>query len=248
MNTTDRETLSKTFLGKTVSVTIDRPKGSRHPIHEDIIYPVNYGFLENTLSGDGEALDAYVLGIDHPVSSFTGRVIAIVRRHDDAEDKLVVAPENCAFHQGEIARQIHFQEKFFKTSILSLYQKSCGAIVMRGHGPSLEFLLLLQSYSGTWSFPKGHMEMDETEEETALREVYEETGLSLKLISGFRRELSYSLPGGISKSVVLFLCRTDLSPSLREDEIEASLWADKARAKALMHPAYAPIIEYAASF
>ena len=75
------------FLGKIVTVKMDRPLGTKHPKH-GFVYPVNYGFIPNTVSGDGEELDAYVLGIDKPLDSFTGRCIAIVHRTNDNDDKL----------------------------------------------------------------------------------------------------------------------------------------------------------------
>ncbi|MDE5995678.1 MAG: inorganic pyrophosphatase, partial [Eubacterium sp.] len=64
------------IIGKTVTITIDRPLGSVHPKHKDIVYTVNYGFVEVILGGDGEEQDAYVLGVNEPLSAFTGMVIA----------------------------------------------------------------------------------------------------------------------------------------------------------------------------
>ncbi len=78
------------YLGKLTKVTIDRPIGSRHPLHE-FLYPVNYGYIENTISGDGEEIDAYVLGETLPVETFEGIVIGIVKRLNDSEDKLRIS-------------------------------------------------------------------------------------------------------------------------------------------------------------
>lgn len=74
-------------IGKIVKVTVDRPMGSYHPNHRDIYYPVNYGYIKGIMSPDGEEQDAYILGIDHPVDEFTGRVIAVIHRYDDIEEK-----------------------------------------------------------------------------------------------------------------------------------------------------------------
>ncbi len=104
-------------IGKTVTVTVDRPLGSRHPQHENIVYQLNYGFVQGVTAGDGEDQDAYILGIDTPVSVFTGRIIAVIQRSDDAEDKWVVAPENLIFTEKEIADQVFFQERYFRTKI-----------------------------------------------------------------------------------------------------------------------------------
>lgn len=87
-----RKALVRSYLGKTVNILIDRPIGSVHPNHEDIVYPINYGFIPRVLGGDGEELDVYLLGVDTPVEKYTARIIGIVHRLDDIEDKLVAAP------------------------------------------------------------------------------------------------------------------------------------------------------------
>lgn len=106
------------MLGKTVTVTIDRPLGSAHPQYPELVYPVNYGYVKDVMAADGEEQDAYVLGVDIPVAKFTGKVVAVIHRLDDAEDKWVVAPEACSFTQKEIMAQVDFQERFFKTEIM----------------------------------------------------------------------------------------------------------------------------------
>ena len=105
------------MLGSTVTVTVDRPLGSYHPQHPTLYYPVNYGYIRGTLSADGEEEDAYILGVSTPVSEFTGKVIAVIHREDDVEDKWVVAPEGVTFTEEEIAEMTHFQEQYFKTQI-----------------------------------------------------------------------------------------------------------------------------------
>lgn len=100
----------KQLLGESVTVIIDRPLGTTHPNHNDIIYPVNYGYIENIFAGDGEEQDAYILGVDKRVDTFSGTVIAIIRRFNDVEDKLVVAPNNMKFTSKEIMEKVNFQE------------------------------------------------------------------------------------------------------------------------------------------
>lgn len=80
------------MLGKIVKVTVDRPMGTYHPKHKDIYYPINYGYIESIMASDGEEQDAYILGVNKPVEEFTGKVIAIIHRLNDVEDKWVVAP------------------------------------------------------------------------------------------------------------------------------------------------------------
>ncbi|MDE6442341.1 MAG: inorganic pyrophosphatase [Clostridia bacterium] len=105
------------MIGKIVKVTIDRPLGSRHPKHSDIIYPVNYGYIGGIIAPDGEEQDAYVLGVDRAVEEFTGRVIAIIHRYDDVEEKWVVAPDGMSFSDEQIEKQVNFQEQYFKHEI-----------------------------------------------------------------------------------------------------------------------------------
>ena len=105
------------MIGSIVKVIVDRPKGSTHPNWQDLHYPINYGFVENTLAPDGEEMDAYILGVDEPIKEFVGRVIAIIHRLDDVEDKLVVAPNNINFTKEEIEKLTRFQEQHFTTKI-----------------------------------------------------------------------------------------------------------------------------------
>ena len=105
------------FLNKTLKVTIDRPLGSKHPKH-GFIYPVNYGYVPNTISGDGEELDCYILGIYEPIETFKGKCIAIIHRLNDNDDKLIIVPENKSFSNNEIRVLTDFQEQYFESEIL----------------------------------------------------------------------------------------------------------------------------------
>ena len=105
------------YLNKTVTVNIDRSLGSKHP-DWDLIYEVNYGYVPNTISGDGEELDCYVLGVDKPLDSFTGKCIAITHRINDNDDKLIIVPEGMNFTDEEIRNLTNFQEKYFKSIII----------------------------------------------------------------------------------------------------------------------------------
>ncbi len=105
------------MIGSTVRVIVDRPLGTFHPKHKDICYSVNYGYIPDVLAPDGEEQDVYILGIDKPVKEFVGRVIAIIHRFDDVEDKWVVAPEGASFTKDEIMKQVAFQEQYFRTEI-----------------------------------------------------------------------------------------------------------------------------------
>lgn len=109
----------RSFLNKEVYVIIDRPLGSTHPKEKDIIYPVNYGYIPNTKSGDGEEIDVYLLGVSVPVRDFSCRVIGVIERTDDDEDKLVAAPAGVSFTKEEIEKLTYFQEQFFQVNIIT---------------------------------------------------------------------------------------------------------------------------------
>ncbi len=106
------------MIGKTVTVTVDRPLGSAHPDFPEMIYSVNYGYIKGIIAPDGEEQDAYILGVSQPVKQFSGRIIAIVRRADDVEEKWVVCPLDQTFTKQEIADLIRFQEQYFQSKIM----------------------------------------------------------------------------------------------------------------------------------
>ena len=109
---------NNSIIGTTVTVTVDRPLGSYHPEYKDMYYPINYGDIEGVMAPDGEEQDAYILGVNEPVKKFTGKIIAIVRRKDDIEEKWIVVPDGVTFSKEEIRRQIHFQEQYFDSEIV----------------------------------------------------------------------------------------------------------------------------------
>ena len=213
------------LLGKTVTVVVDRPLGF---LHKGMVYPVNYGFLPGMLGGDGEEQDAYILCLSTPVEQFTGEVIGIVVRHDDREDKLVVAPKGTRMHQGQIMEAVWFQEQFFQTSVICLLRKSCGVVPLRSTSHGLQILLVFEAFSQCWSIPKGHMEHGETEEQTALRELWEEAGLTAQLIPGRRAVVEYPIGSACRKEMVLFPGWASDVPVPRPGEITQCRWVDQA--------------------
>ena len=105
------------YIGKILDVKIDREFGSKHPKH-GFIYPVNYGYVPNTVSGDGEELDCYVLGVFEPIKEFRGKCIAVIHRTNDDDDKLIIVPENIEYTDSAIDALVEFQERFFKHVII----------------------------------------------------------------------------------------------------------------------------------
>ena len=130
-------------------------------------------------------------------------------------------------------------------------EKSCGAVVFTRRNGAFAFLIL-QEQNGAYSFPKGHVEGDETDEQTARREVFEETGLRLPFLDGFRAEDEYDLSEkpGTRKKVVYFLAEYRGEPIvLREGEIRAARFLGYGEAvKCLRHDgtkrALAEALEY----
>ena len=102
------------WAGRTVDVVIDRPLGSTHPDHSDVVYPVNYGYIPGTMAPDGHAIDAYVLGAGYPLKGCSAGAIAMIRRKDDVEDKLVVALSG-EWSKDSIKESTEFQEQWFDT-------------------------------------------------------------------------------------------------------------------------------------
>ena len=232
-NKAERWQKVKDLMGKHVHVVVDRPIGYQHG---EIIYPINYGYIPGIIAGDGEEQDAYILGISEPITEFDGQVVAAICRRNDCEDKLVVAPVGHVYHQGQIAEAVHFQEQYFDSKIDSLLRKACGVIPFRFNEGIKEYLILLQT-NNFWSFPKGHMEPGETEEMAALRELYEETGLNARLISGVKAVSEYDMhPLERIKQVALFLGEAYGDIVLQEAEVLNHKWVKACELKDYLHP------------
>lgn len=115
------------------------------------------------------------------------------------------------------------------------FEKSCGAIVYRKHHGNTEILLIKHLNSGHWSFPKGHVEEGETEIETALREIKEETNIDVMIDPTFRETVTYFPKKETQKIVVYFIAKAknyDFTP--QESEIADIKWVDICYAASLL--------------
>lgn len=108
---------NREYINKVIKVKVDRPLGSKHPKH-GFIYSLNYGYVPDTLSGDGEELDCYILGVFEPLREFEGKCIAIIHRINDNDDKLVIVPDGKWYSDESIDALTEFQERFFKHEII----------------------------------------------------------------------------------------------------------------------------------
>ena len=124
MTLDERRTLVERYLGQTVRIEIDRPIGYVHKKEGySLTYNINYGYVPGVLGGDGEELDVYLLGVDTPVSEFTGKIVAVSHRKNDVEDKLIMIPKDAELSREEIASGIEFQERYYDTRLFVLGDK-----------------------------------------------------------------------------------------------------------------------------
>lgn len=107
-----------TVIGKIVTVTVERPQESYYTEHKDMYYPINYGYVDGIMAADAEEQDVYILGVNEAINEFTGKIIAVVHRYDDVEEKWIVAPEGITFTKEQIWEQICFQEQYFDSELL----------------------------------------------------------------------------------------------------------------------------------
>ena len=102
-------------------------------------------------------------------------------------------------------------------------EKSCGAIVFNDNS-----VLIIEQFQGFFSFPKGHVEGNETEEETAIREVKEETNIDIEINNKKKYKINYKINGNIKKEVVFFIAKaTSFKLKNQENEIISCEWIDK---------------------
>ena len=205
--------------GKYVRVKVTTPIFTKDTV-TGITYQLNFGEIDYVTSRKREKLRAFVLGINHPVETFDGRVVASFEK--DRKLYYVVAPRSKKYIINDVQRALAF---FEPENIRCYYECSCGAIVFRKIGDEYRYLVIKNNRSTHWSFPKGHVEMGETYEQTAKREVLEETGLHIKIIPGFRETSQYMIQNRISKSVILFVASTkDTNTIIQESELEDYAW------------------------
>ena len=167
--------------------------------------------------------EAFVVGVSHVPTRFTGRVLAVWNREEGKLPVLVVAARDRVAYEPELRKMLQILPG--DGELRCLYEKSCGAVIFRRDGGQLRFLIVKNKKGRNWGFPKGHVELGENEEQTALREVREETGLNVRICRGFRAVSRYALWKRASKRVVFFLAESYSGEvQVQEEEIERARW------------------------
>lgn len=213
------------MLGKYVRVKVTIPYGSYNEA-DGIEYKLNFGQIDFVTTQRREKFEAFIMGIEHPVKTFDGRVIAILS--NGSKRVLVVSPKSKKYIINDIIKALEFSKQYKSWRFDCLYERSCGAVVFRKDKNDItKYLIIKNRRSAHWSFPKGHVEMGETLEETAQREVLEETGVNIEIIPEFLTESEYTIQGRVKKTVNIFLGSTeDKETVIQKEEIDDYSWLD----------------------
>lgn len=212
------------MLGRYVFVRVTKPMHS-FDAENGIRNELNFGKVENGIDPFSPVKGAYIMGVNHRVRLFEGRVIAVIKRKKTGGIVLVVAPKSKRYIIHEIEDAVSYAEKGEDIEISCFYEMSCGAVVYRIINGELRFLLIKNKRSLNWGFPKGHMERGEDEHMTAYREVLEEAGIRINFLPDFRFKSEYSIQNKIEKTVIIFLASTnDTRTVIQREEIEEYLW------------------------
>ena len=209
-----RKTIDDNFntmlLGKVISIKLDAASQADYPKPGEGIHPLAYGQADCL-----QCQDIYIIGghnLDYS-RKFKGKLIAYIISRGDNKKIWVAARDGDVFYKPEILEAVGSQKNIGvspdKARIVCLHEKSCGAVVYARDGEGVKFLLV-RGATNRVGFPKGHIERGETEFETALREIYEETSLNVALKPDFKEEYEYIISGFIQKKVVYFLAEFDI--------------------------------------
>ena len=177
---------------------------------------------------------AYVVTRKRIKEYFDGVVVAVAVFEGLEGERLIVAQPGEVFYEPELRNLLGKLRNVKLKSLRCLYEKSCGGIIFYKTKQNTKILLVKNNNGRYWSFPKGHIEDGETEQETAIREIKEETGLDVTLVSDFREISEYCPFGKIRKRGVFFWARafTD-NVKIQEEEIDSYIWVDLQQARKL---------------
>ncbi|MBE6824315.1 MAG: NUDIX domain-containing protein [Ruminococcaceae bacterium] len=189
---------------------------------------ISDGLYSGYSSAEGvNNVSSYILSRKNVFDFLRGVVIAVATLKN-GEQKCVVAPEGEIYYEPEIKEKLSNLRNVEIESLSCLYEKSCGAIIIHKANENNYKVLLVKNHNGRyWSFPKGHVEKGETEEQTAIREIKEETGLDVEIVDSFREVSDYTPFGRIKKRVVFFMAQTfSTDVKVQKEEIDSFIWVD----------------------
>lgn len=167
---------------------------------------------------DEKVYTACLIGFEKTVTNEHAQIIAVARNNQSDEEVLVCAPSGKIYYEPRICKTTKKVLPCEEYSFVCLYEKSCGAVLYT-EDEGKRLYMLITNISGHIGFPKGHIENNENEKQTALREIYEETGVNAELIEGFRHSYNYYINGFIKKRAVYFLAhfnKEDIKMNIRE--------------------------------
>lgn len=214
------------MLGKHVRVRVEKPMGV-YDRETERVFRLNYGIVEGGIDRRSPVRGAYIMGVNHAVHNFEGRVIAVIKPTRQRGIYLVVAPKSKRYIIHDIKKELEFIYNDDEYNLECLYESSCGAVVFRIINEKKRFLLIKNKRSNHWGFPKGHIEKGENKIETACREVLEETGIHIKIFEGFSHQSDYKIRNKIEKTVTIFLATTeDTQTVIQPEEIEDYIWLE----------------------
>lgn len=156
------------------------------------------------------------------------RVVGIMTDRTSGRISYIAAPDRVTVFEPQIRYMLSDEVEPTSYNLQCLCEKSCGAVVFRKRSGNMEFLLIKNKKGGNWGFPKGHIEINEDEYSTAIREVREETGLDVKPLKGFRVLSEYRPRGKIFKQVVFFIAEMPDGGEVvpQQSEVDRYIWAD----------------------
>lgn len=204
-NLREKKARLEAFFGRVIPIVIDFPLGSEDPARPGETLPVNTGHL---ITETGARLTVYVLGVGSPAKVITAKIVGALISLDEDKVCLAAAPEGKSYDQAQIRESLDFACSG-RVEVEAVCQRSCGTVPFTVSDGEPMYLLIRSRNGRLCSFPKGHTEPGETEEETALRETWEETSVRARIVSGFRREMKYSLDKRKKKTVVYFVAGFD---------------------------------------
>lgn len=212
------------MLGARVRVFVDSPIECRFGAEKEKV--LSKGHLIDVKSFELKNKKVLVFGGEKNEKIIKGRIVSVLS-HPGHEEIYVAAPIGVSLYEPAIREMLSSYMLLDGWNISCHFEKSCGAVVFRRRSGNIEYLIIKNKKGNNWGFPKGHVELGETEIETAKREVLEETGLSIEPVDGFRVISEYHPRGKITKQVVFFLAEMpDEEVHLQESEVDKFMWAD----------------------